>query len=509
MSVDLEGGSTRDQGIADVWRENGEHVFARLYETFAASLYDYCADVLDDAIAACDVVQDSLVAVDARITALPDPARLRVSLYAEARRRCLRKRSGPAAAPPGAGEAPAPEQTPGPDDLDLGLRGDGAAGADGETRSMVTAALAMLPDRDREALNLAFRHNIAGPDLAEVVGISPHRARSLLHAASARFGQAAAVVAAAHQGPAGCRTLLGLAGQQAPGAAPLTARLGERLGRHLDKCPDCALLLGGRSFGPELIGTVPVEPPVGRLRLRITRTALALGSYRVKAVDLPEAARRPEPPDRPAGPGAGPRSSGGPRSQGGLRSSGGPRSQGGLRSSGGPRSQGGPPSSGGPPPQGGRRRAALNAVAASSVAIAVLGMLGGLVLPNILSGNPRPAAKAVSGVQPSPAASPAPDPAAPGQARSGSRHPIPALPLLGPAPVGVLPTGSTAPSGSSPAPSRTSPAPARSASPSPKRSPTPTPPHATSPPPVTPPPTTPPPTTPPPPTPTPSSTTIG
>jgi RNA polymerase sigma factor (sigma-70 family) len=450
MSVELGGGSTREQGIADALRAGGQDVFVYLYETLAAPLYDYCADLLDDAVTACDVVQDSLVAVDARIAALPDPGRLRVSLYATARHACLRKLSGPGTAPTAADQAPAPEQTAAPGDLDLALLDEGAPGADGETQSAATAALASLPDRDREALNLAFRHDITGQDLAEVLGISPYRARSLLHAAGVRFGQAAAVAAALRAGPAACRTLLGLAGQPEPGAARPTTRLGERLGRHLARCPDCALVLGGQSFGPELIGTVPLEPPPGRLGLRITRTALALGSYRVKVVELPD----PEPPDEPGGPGAG-----------------------------------------GPPAPGRGRRRALKAVAASSLAIAVLAVLGVLVLRHVLISGPRPpAVKGVSGVQRSRAASPSPTafPAAPGQRRPGGAHRTPALPMSG-----VLPADS------SPASSRTSPAPTKSTSPSPKKSPSPTTPPATTAPPTTPPPTTPPPT------PTPSSATVG
>src|ERR1700735_1677993 len=207
MSIELGGGSTREQGIADALRAGGQDVFVYLYETLAAPLYDYCADLLDDAVTACDVVQDSLVAVDTRITALPDPGRLRVSLYATARHACLRKLSGPGTAPPAADQAPAPEQTPAPDDLDLALLDQGAPGADGETRSAAAAAPARPPDRDREALNLAFRHDIVGQDLARVLGISPYRARSLLHAAGVRFSQAAAVAAALQAGPAACRTL--------------------------------------------------------------------------------------------------------------------------------------------------------------------------------------------------------------------------------------------------------------------------------------------------------------
>ena len=449
MSVELGGGSTKDHGIDDAVPAGGQGAFAHLYETFAVPLYGYCADLLDDVVTACDVVQDSLVAVDARITRFPDPGRLRVSLYAAARGGCLRKMAGPGASP-APGEAPAPGQAPGPDDLDLALQDEGARGANGQNRSVVTAALARLAGRDREALSLVYRHNVVGTDLAEVLGISPYRARSLLHAAEVRFGQAAAVAAVLHAGPAGCRTLLRVAGQQDPGAAAPNSRPGERLGRHLGKCEECARVLAGRSFDPKLIARVPLEPPVGRLGLRITRTARALGAYRVKVVPLPQAS---ESPDRSGGPGAG-----------------------------------------GPPARGGRRRA-LKAVAASSVAIALLALVGTAVLRHVLASNPRPpTVKAVSGVQRSRSASPSPalSPAASGQSRPGGGHRTPALPLSG-----VLPADS------SPTTARTSPAPANSKSPSPRRSPSPTTPPAKTPPPTTPPPTTPPPT------PTPSATTTG
>ena len=450
MSVELGGGSTKDQGMDDAVPTGGQDAFAHLYETFAVPLYGYCADLLDDAVAACDVVQDSLVAVDARITRFPDPARLRVSLYASARQACLHKLSGPGTARPASGEALAPDLAPGRDDLDLALQDDGTRGADGQNRSVVTAALAGLAGRDREALSLAYRHDLAGTDLAEVLGMSPYRARSLLHAAEVRFRHAAAVAAVLHDGPAGCPAMLRLAGQQDPGVAPRNGRLAERLGRHLDKCRECARVLGGRSFDPQLIAKVPLEPPVGRLGLRITRTARALGGYRIKLVPAPEAA---EPPGWSGGPGAG-----------------------------------------GPPARSGGRRRGLKAVAASSVAIVLLALLGTAVLRHVLASDPRPPrVKAVSGVQRSRTASPSPAVIpVPGQRRGSGGHRTPSVPLSG-----VLPADS------SPATSRTSPATTGSASPSPRRSPPPATTPATTPPPTTPPPTTPPPT------PTPSSSTAG
>jgi RNA polymerase sigma factor (sigma-70 family) len=460
MSVELGGGSAKDQGIDDAVRAGGPDVFARLYETFAVPLYGYCADLLDDAIAACDVVQDSLVAVDGRITRFPDPGRLRVSLYATARRACLRRLSGPGTASPAPVEEPAREQAPGPDHLDLdldvalALHDAGAREADAQNRPVVSAVLAGLDRRDREALSLTYRHNIVGTDLAEVLGLSPYRARSLLHAAEVRFAQAAAVAVVLRAGPGGCAALLRLAGQRDPDAAPPGTRLGERLGRHLGKCRECARVLGGRSFDPQLIAKFPLEPPVGRLGLRITRTARALGAYRVKLVPPPEAT---ESPGRSGG-----------------------------------------PDTGGPPARSGGRRRTLKAVAASSVAIALLALVGALVLRHVLVSDSRPpGVKAVSGVQHSRTASPSPvGPASAGQKRPAGGRQTSGLPVSG-----VLPADS------SPTTSRTSPAPTHSASPAPRRSPPPTT-RPTTPPASTPPPTTPPATTTPP-TPTPSSDTTG
>jgi DNA-directed RNA polymerase specialized sigma24 family protein len=250
-----------------------------MYEAFAAPLFDYCAGLLGDQVAATGAVQDSLVAVHAQISRPPGPGRLRVSLYSAARRQCLNRRpkltgrSGTAAA----------------DRAGLTDPDARAPGTVGETLPVVTAALARLPDRDREVLNLAFRHGISGADLAAVLGLSPRRARALLGAASARFGKSAAVAVvlrASRAGGAGCLVLAGIVSQQDAVPAPPAAKL-IRLDRHIESCPDCARVLGDRAFAPDLVSQVPLAVPAGRLRLRMIRTALALGSYRRKVTGLP------------------------------------------------------------------------------------------------------------------------------------------------------------------------------------------------------------------------------
>src|SRR5260370_28004511 len=85
MSVNFGGGSAGADQMSEARRDAGLHVLAHLYESHAARLFDYCVALLGDEVAAVIAVQDSLVAVDAQISKLPDPDRLRVSLYSVAR----------------------------------------------------------------------------------------------------------------------------------------------------------------------------------------------------------------------------------------------------------------------------------------------------------------------------------------------------------------------------------------------------------------------------------------
>jgi DNA-directed RNA polymerase specialized sigma24 family protein len=245
-----------------------------MYEDFAEPLFDYCAGLLGDQAAAASAVQDSVVDVDARVSELPGPGLLRVSLYCAARRRCLARRSGRRLG--AAGTATAGQ-------LDAVIPDVRAAGEQDETLLVATAALASLADRDREVLNLSFRHGLQAADLAAVLGLSPRRARSLLSRASARFRRSAAMVVVLRAGWLGCHVLARIAGQPDPAPPPLASKLGRRLECHLESCPACARTLGHQALGPGLISQVPLVAPVGQLRLRIVRTALARGSYRCQA----------------------------------------------------------------------------------------------------------------------------------------------------------------------------------------------------------------------------------
>jgi RNA polymerase sigma factor (sigma-70 family) len=298
MSVEHGGGRADDQRSDDFLRDTGRHVrdtdlhaFAHLYESYAASLFDYCDTLLQDTIAAADAVQDSLVAVDAEIGSVPEPDRLRLSLYSAARWECLDKLTG------GRDKLSGRPKTVTLDDLGAAVPEFEAAGTGGETVLVLTAALEWMADRDREVLSLKFRHRFSDADLAAVLGISSRRVNALLDEARARFEESAPVAgvlrAAIRDGRPRCRVVAGMVAGPDLASLPLTPQLGRQLARHLAACPDCALSRGDRAFTAEQISEIPLAVPPGRLRLRITRTALALGSHRRTV------AGRPERPDQP------------------------------------------------------------------------------------------------------------------------------------------------------------------------------------------------------------------
>jgi DNA-directed RNA polymerase specialized sigma24 family protein len=293
MSVEHGAEPTADQRADDFLRDTGRHVrdtdlhvFAHLYESYAASLFDYCDGMLQDTIAAADAVQDSLVAVDADIGSVPEPDRLRLSLYSAARWECLSKLTG------GRDKLSSRPKTVTLDDLGAAVSEFEAAGTGGETVLVLTAALEWMADRDREVLSLTFRHRFGDADLAAVLGISSRRAKALLSAARVRFERWAPVAgvlrAAIREGRPSCGVLAGMVAGPDLASLPLTPQLSKQLVRHLAACPDCAVSRGDRAFTAEQISEIPLAIPPGRLRLRITRTALALGSYRRTVAGRPE-----------------------------------------------------------------------------------------------------------------------------------------------------------------------------------------------------------------------------
>src|SRR5215831_5534220 len=150
---------------------------AAAYDRYAPALYAYCRSLLGEPADAADVVQETFIIAAGKLGGLRDPGRLRPWLYAVARNECRRRiRSRALSAP----LDEAGEMTD--DTVDLGMDAEHL-----ELRALVSAALAGLNPGDREIIELNLRHELAGQDLADALGVNLNQAHALASRARAQF----------------------------------------------------------------------------------------------------------------------------------------------------------------------------------------------------------------------------------------------------------------------------------------------------------------------------------
>ncbi|MFF3309370.1 hypothetical protein [Streptomyces sp. NPDC002952] len=224
------------------------------YEPYLDGLFTYCLSVLCDHDAATAALGDVLVLAERRGARGPDSADdRRAWLYALARWACLRKlaetRRRRQAAHAAGRRAP---REGGPQG---GPRGGHKEAADRRAAEAVSASavseevqrqrrreLALLawPEaagttpEQREALELAVRHQLAAHEVAAVLGMDLAAARELLAAAACEVERTRAALAVVETGA--CPSVARLTGDN---QLVLSATLRRELVRHVDDCPRC------------------------------------------------------------------------------------------------------------------------------------------------------------------------------------------------------------------------------------------------------------------------------
>ncbi|GAA2295230.1 sigma-70 family RNA polymerase sigma factor [Streptomyces caniferus] len=213
------------------------------YEPYLDGLFTYCLSVLCEHDAATAVLGEMLALAERHHSRRPaDRAQYRSWLYALARWACLRRlteRTGPAAPGPSAGAT---------------------AAAEAERRQRELAALAWpeaagTTPEQREALELAVRHQLSADEVAAVLGADPIATRALLATASCEVERTRAALAVVESGR--CREVAQLAGDT---QMLLGAALSRELVRHVDDCAECRRT-AERATAP---GTWPGTAPVAR-----------------------------------------------------------------------------------------------------------------------------------------------------------------------------------------------------------------------------------------------------
>ncbi|WP_395107756.1 RNA polymerase sigma factor [Actinomadura sp. SCN-SB] len=259
MSAAPGPGQYDDSRLADALRAGDVIALTEVYDTYAPFLYDYCHGLLRDRVEAAGALRNTMIMAREHVGGLTEPERLRGWLYALARKECMRRRESP--------NRHTGQEAPEADDGDL--TPEQLARRD-ERRALAHSALAALSGRQREAIDLAARHELDAVDLAGLFGIPPDEAEQLLEETHEDLGIAlhAALIAQNHWED--CPSVSALTESW-----PLAPQAARSLIRHVDSCPTC----GGRETPPlpadRLLAVLPIAAIPGDLRLDVLTAATA------------------------------------------------------------------------------------------------------------------------------------------------------------------------------------------------------------------------------------------
>ncbi|MGE5292435.1 MAG: RNA polymerase sigma factor [Micromonosporaceae bacterium] len=274
---------------------------AAAYDRHAADLYAYCRFLLTESGAA-EAVRDTFIIALAKLWHLRDPDLARAWLFAVARGVCHRRlRDATAAAWPAR-----------VDDVAGAPAGSSAGSSAGAGRSaareLVDCAIRSLNTTERDAVELCMRHDIGEAGLAATLGISPHRAHTLVSRARRKFTASLGALLVARAGPQFCPDLATyLTGWD----GELTGPLRRQLDTHIRRCAVCGerkrrklratMLLGLAAptelpgeVWPEILGLVSGTTPGGAAyRTDIAARAEPFGKSGFPAPLGPRPAARP------------------------------------------------------------------------------------------------------------------------------------------------------------------------------------------------------------------------
>ena len=246
--------------------------FAAIYDRYADRLHDFCIGMVRDRDAAADCVQEVFCTVADRLSQLKDADKLRPWLYAIARNEALRhiRQRDRERVFDQVPEAVSAE--PGPD----------AIAARTELADLVAEAAGGLSDRDRSVLELAYRHGLDGPELAEALGVSHASAKKLtqrLRETIERSLGALLVSRRVRNNTFGCAELAAILDGW---DGNFTVLMRKRIARHIESCLACDEERR-RLFNPvALLGAAPAFIPAPDwlrehtlTRIQLTGTAAA------------------------------------------------------------------------------------------------------------------------------------------------------------------------------------------------------------------------------------------
>jgi RNA polymerase sigma factor (sigma-70 family) len=224
--------------------------FGQMYDRYADRLHDFCIGMLHDRDGAADCVQDCFCVAATRLPQLRDPDKLRAWLYSIARNEALRRIRDRRRETPSDELPETASGDPGPD----------ALAARTELADLIADAAGGLTERDRSVLELAFRHGLNGPDLADALGVTPTNANTIVHRLRDTIERSlgALVVARRVHSSGGCPEL---AAMLEGWDGHFNVLMRKRISRHIESCDSCDKDRRALASPAALLGAVPVFIP--------------------------------------------------------------------------------------------------------------------------------------------------------------------------------------------------------------------------------------------------------
>jgi RNA polymerase sigma factor (sigma-70 family) len=247
---DLGGPNGSDAELARACAAGDRRAFAGIYDRYADRLHDFCVGMLRDRDGAADCVQDVFCIAATRLPQLREPEKLRPWLYSIARNEALRRIRERRREEPSDELPDTASGEPGPDTL----------AARTELADLIADAAGGLSDRDRSVLELAFRHGLDGPELADALGVSPTNANTLVHRLRGTIERSlgALLVSRRVRNTGGCPELTAiLDGWDGHFNVPMR----KRISRHIESCETCDEERRRLVSPVALLGTAPVFIP--------------------------------------------------------------------------------------------------------------------------------------------------------------------------------------------------------------------------------------------------------
>jgi RNA polymerase sigma factor (sigma-70 family) len=225
--------------------------FAAIYDRYANRLHDFCVGMLRDRDAAADCVQDAFCTAATKLTQLRDADKLRPWLYSIARNEALRHQR----------ERRREEPTDMLPELETTEAGPEVLAARSELADLVAQAAGGLSERDQTILDLTYRHQLDGLELAEVLGVSQTNAGTLVHRLRDTVERSLGALLLARRVRGAPETCPELAAILDGWDGEFTVLTRKRVARHVESCPVCDEERSRMLTPAALLGGVPVFIP--------------------------------------------------------------------------------------------------------------------------------------------------------------------------------------------------------------------------------------------------------